>query len=97
MTALSSLHLSQHLFEARRLNVLEQRRAGGQPAGNRERNIKSPVTNRWSVDRAVSVVWTHRLGRVIQRNQRTYEIPSLGPVFEEAWKIVHASVKSGLA
>src|SRR5712671_8189123 len=55
----------EYLFEAGRLDVLEQRRSGRQLVRISERDVESPITSRRTVDRAVSVVLAEGLCRVI--------------------------------
>ena len=87
----------KYLPEARRLDVLEQRSSRRQPIRIRERNIESPVTCGRAVDRAVGVVLTERLHRVVKRNHRAHKIPTGRPVLQETWKIMHAAVQPRLA
>ena len=59
----------QNLLEPGGLDVLKERRRWRQSSGIRKGNIESPIANRRPVDRAVRVVLTQSLSRVIQGNK----------------------------
>src|SRR5258707_9201893 len=85
----------EYLFEAGRLDVLEHRSSRRQPIRIRERDVERPISSRRTVDRAVRIVLSDSLGRVIERNQRSHKVKALpAPVFEKAREVMHAAIQA---
>ena len=87
----------EYLFEAGRLDVLEHRGSRRQLVRISERDVERPISGWRTVDRAVRIVLSDGLGRVIERNQRSDEVKALAtPVLEKAREVVHAAIQPRL-
>src|SRR6185369_3793211 len=89
----------EHLFEAGRLDVLEQGSGRRQSCRILKCYVKSPVANGRLVNDIGRSIrpWAHRLGRMVKRYERADIIPSplnRVPIFDKTRKIDHSAVKS---
>src|SRR5438552_15228630 len=97
--AASAMRPLQNLFEASRLDLLEQRRSRRQLRRILKGYIERPITDRRLINNEWRNIrpWTNRLSRMIKRNKRPHVIPTALdriPVFDKAWKIDHSAIQS---